>query len=101
MHSNVADVTDVSIEVTSNAQEIIYRLKKLGVTQAKIAADLAVAPSVINNVIHNRATSFVVASYIANMLKSDLHALWPDRYRFKPRQGKSAKQHKESNDLSN
>jgi Ner family transcriptional regulator len=68
-----------------DALEINYRLRRLGTSQAEIARELGVSQSVVGNVINNRITAFDVASHIAKLLEMDLEALWPERYRFKPR----------------
>ncbi|MGB8517263.1 MAG: helix-turn-helix domain-containing protein [Gallionella sp.] len=57
----------------------------VGKSQAQLARELGVSGGVINNVIHDRITSFAVATYIANLLNSKVDELWPDRYVFKPR----------------
>lgn len=68
-----------------DAIEISYRLRRLGLTQARIAHALGVAPSVVSNTIRGRTTSHRVACYIAGLLGDDLCQLWPGRYEFKPR----------------
>lgn len=68
-----------------DALEISYRLKRLGLTQSKLATELEVSPSLISNVIHDRVSCFHVADRIAQLLQQDVHALWPERYVFKPR----------------
>ena len=65
--------------------EIVYRLKRLGLCQADIARTLGVSASVVGNVIHDRITSFGVASHVATLLGSYAADLWPQRYTFKPR----------------
>ena len=65
--------------------EIVYRLKRLGMCQADIARALGVSASVVGNVIHDRITSFGVASHVATLLGSSAAELWPQRYTFKPR----------------
>ncbi len=69
-----------------DALDITYELRKRGKTQAQIAADLDVSHATVNNTIHNRTTSFVVAKHIATLLGKSVEALFPDRYKFKPRQ---------------
>lgn len=68
-----------------DALDINYRLKRLGKTQAQIARELGVRQGVVNNVIHDRVTAHGVANYIAELLDMPIEALWPERYRFKPR----------------
>lgn len=65
--------------------EIVYRLKRQGLCQADIARTLGVSASVVGNVIHDRITSFGVASHVAALLGSSAADLWPQRYTFKPR----------------
>lgn len=65
--------------------EIIYRLRRLGKSQAQIARDLGISGAVVNNVIHGRITAFAVASHIASLLGSTVEEMWPGRYTFKPR----------------
>lgn len=69
-----------------DALDITYELRKRGKTQAQIAAELDVSHATVNNTIHNRTTSFAVAEHIANLLGKSVEALFPDRYKFKPRQ---------------
>ena len=83
--TNITDPTPSSSLNEPDAQSIIYRLKRLGLTQAGLAKRLAVRPSTINNVIHSRATCFPVATHIAELLGTNVHMLWPNRYVFKPR----------------
>lgn len=82
--ANITDSTP-SGSAEPDAISIIFRLKRLGLTQAQLAQDLAVSPSTINNVIHSRATCFPVAFRIAQLLETNIHELWPNRYVFKPR----------------
>lgn len=48
--------------------EIIYRLKKVKMTQAKLAIELSVSPSQINNVIKGRVKSLRIAKYISSLI---------------------------------
>lgn len=68
-----------------DAVEIIYRLRRLGKSQAQIARDLGVTGGVVNNVIHDRITAYAVASHIAGLLTCRVEELWPTRYTFKAR----------------
>lgn len=68
-----------------DAIEITYRLKRLGKTQSQIGRELGVGQGVVNNVIHNRATAYSVARYIAALLECEVGDLWPERYCFRPR----------------
>lgn len=83
--ANITDSKTAGSLNESDAQSIIYRLKRIGLTQTKLAQDLHVRPSTINNVIHSRATCFPVAMHIAGLLEVNVHALWPNRYVFKAR----------------
>lgn len=91
MTNNVSDITYVSSLQAPDSLDIIFRLKRLGLTQTKLAADLSVTPSIINNVIHGRATCFSVANHIAVLLDTTVQTLWPDRYVFKPRASRTTK----------
>lgn len=68
-----------------DAIEIIYRLRRLGITQARLARELGVSGGVVNNVIHGRITAHSVANYIAALLGCQIGEIWPERYTFKPR----------------
>ena len=83
--ANITDSTLYSSLNEPDAQSIIYRLKRMGLSQAQLAQDLEVRPSTVNNVIQSRATCFPVALHIAGLLGSTVHELWPNRYVFKPR----------------
>lgn len=85
MHSTITEINQESSFLAVDAIEIIFKLKKMGLTQSKIARTLGVNPSIISNVIHSRATCFPVATHIAELLGADIHMLWPNRYVFKPR----------------
>ncbi|MBK7847569.1 MAG: helix-turn-helix domain-containing protein [Zoogloea sp.] len=74
-----------SLRSVMDAVEIIYRLRRLGKSQAQIARDLGVTGGVVNNVIHDRITAYEVASHIAGLLTCRIEELWPARYTFKPR----------------
>jgi lambda repressor-like predicted transcriptional regulator len=68
-----------------NPIEIIYELKKLGISQIAIACELEVATGVVGNVIHGRITAHQIACHIANLLGKSIHELWPGKYVFKSR----------------
>ncbi len=68
-----------------DAVRIIYLLRCLGKSQTALARELDVSAGVVNNVIHDRITSYAVASHIAELLGSKADELWPGRYVFKPR----------------
>lgn len=85
MTSTVADFTGPCSSRPLDAVEINYRLKRLGWSQARLAAALAVSPGIVNNVIHGRATCYSVAFHIAQLLGVTVQELWPERYVFKPR----------------
>lgn len=67
------------------AIDIIYQLQRLKMSQAKLARELGVSSSVVNNVIHGRATAHTVAAHIASLLGHSVDALWPNQYTFKSR----------------
>lgn len=69
----------------TSGTEISYRLKVQGWTQAALAKKLGVSPGMVNNVVHNRVTSHMVAKHIAMLLQEPMEALWPGRYQYKPR----------------
>lgn len=48
--------------------EIQYRLRRIGKTQAQIARELKLTQGQIGNVIHGRATSKRVITYIASLI---------------------------------
>lgn len=75
--------------------DIVYRLRRLGISQADIARNVGVSASVVGNVIHDRITSFGIASHVATLLGSSAGDLWPQRYTFKPR-GRSPRRRGES-----
>lgn len=85
MHSTITEINQESSFCEVDAIEINFRLKKMGLSQSKIARALGVNPSIISNVIHSRATCFPVATHIAELLGTNVHMLWPNRYVFKPR----------------
>ncbi len=67
------------------AYEIVFQLRKHGVTQSDIAKELNVTYSSVSNVIHGRATSFRIAVRLAAQIGRTVQELWPGRYEFKPR----------------
>lgn len=66
--------------------EIIFELKKVRLSQADVARALNVSHTLVNNVIHNRRTCHRVAVFIAVKINKPIESIWPDRYRFKPRE---------------
>jgi len=64
--------------------ELIYRIRRAGHTQVSLARKLGVSRAVVNDVVHNRSSSQRVASYIAELVGTDIHRLWPDRYKGPP-----------------
>ena len=68
-----------------DAIDIIYRLRRIGKSQAQLARDMGVSTGVVNNVIHNRITAHEVAKHIATLLGIPVAEVWPGRYTFKPR----------------
>lgn len=85
MTNNLPEVTSSSTSNAPDSLDIIFKLKRLGFTQSRLAVDLSVTPSIVNNVIHDRATCFSVANHIAELLETRVQDLWPNRYVFKPR----------------
>jgi len=65
--------------------EIAFELRQHGLRQADVAMRLGVAHASVNNVIHRRATSYRIASYIAGVLNREVNVLWPGQYESKPR----------------
>lgn len=76
----------MSPQLTMDAVEINYRLRRLGKTQAQIAREVGVSGGVVSNVIHGRITAYAVAQHIADLLGLRIEDIWPERYIFKPRQ---------------
>jgi lambda repressor-like predicted transcriptional regulator len=68
-----------------DAIDIIYRLRRIGKSQAQLARELGVSSGVVNNVIHDRITAHEVAKHIASLLGIPVTEVWPRRYIFKPR----------------
>lgn len=48
--------------------EVLYKLRLAGKTQAQVARELDISLGQVGNVIHGRATSRRVASYIAALI---------------------------------
>jgi lambda repressor-like predicted transcriptional regulator len=82
----------MSPQLTMDAVEINYRLRRLGKTQAQIAREVGVSGGVVSNVIHGRITAYAVAQHIAGLLGLRIEDIWPERYIFKPRQRQSHKE---------
>lgn len=82
----------MSPQLTMDAVEINYRLRRVGKTQAQIAREVGVSGGVVSNVIHGRITAYAVAQHIAGLLGLRIEELWPERYIFKPRQRQSHKE---------
>lgn len=82
----------MSPQLTMDAVEINYRLRRLGKTQAQIAREVGVSGGVVSNVIHGRITAHAVAQHIAGTLGLRIEELWPERYIFKPRERQSQKE---------
>jgi Ner family transcriptional regulator len=83
--SIASHATSVTYSDEMDALEIIYRLKRLGVSQADIARQLQVSQAVVSNTIHSRVTCYRVAAHVAGLLGETAQTLWPDRYCFRPR----------------
>ena len=82
----------MSPQLTMDAVEINYRLRRLGKTQAQIAREVGVSGGVVSNVIHGRITAYAVAQHIAGLLGLRIEDIWPERYIFKPRQRQNHKE---------
>lgn len=67
------------------AAEINFRLSKIGYKQSDVAKELKCSQSIVNNVIHNRSTSYSVAKFISDLISEPIEVLFPGRYIFKPR----------------
>ncbi len=65
--------------------DIICALTKAGYSQQKIATQLKVDRTLVNNVIHRRLTSYNVASYISAITDLPMSRMWPDGRYSKPR----------------
>lgn len=61
--------------------ELIYRMKRAGYTQVDLARELCITRSVVNDVVHGRKSALRVATFIANVIGSNIDVLWPGRYR--------------------
>ncbi len=73
------------VKANLSALEINYALNKCGVNQATIARLLSVSPSTVSSVVHGKVSSYIVAEFIAETLKTSVDQLWPNQYVFKPR----------------
>lgn len=60
--------------------EIIYELKRAGISQQRLAVDLSVSHGAINNVIHGRSTCRHIAEQIAARIGKHCDEIWPGRY---------------------
>jgi lambda repressor-like predicted transcriptional regulator len=61
-------------------EDIKAALRKMRVSQHKIAKALNVAPSSVYNVIHGGCKSERIAKYISDLVGVDRSELWPGRY---------------------
>lgn len=68
-----------------DAAEINFRLSKAGYKQSDIAKELSCSQSIVNNVIHNRSSSYNVAKFISRLISKPIDEVFPERYIFKPR----------------
>jgi Ner family transcriptional regulator len=68
-----------------DAAEINFKLSKVGYKQSDIAKELKCSQSLVNNVIHNRSSSYSVAKFISTLISEPIEMLFPERYIFKPR----------------
>ncbi len=60
--------------------DVIYRLKRAGYSQVRLARELGVTRGVVNDVIHGRGPSLRVAARIAAVIGEDIESIWPGRY---------------------
>ena len=67
-----------------NALDIIYAMSKAGHPPCSAARALGVSRSMVSQVIHGKATSYNVASYIASVTNTPLSRLWTDGRYSKP-----------------
>ena len=65
--------------------EINFRIKQAGYRQCDIASKLECSQSMVNNVIHNRASCYGVAKFISELISEPMDEIFPGRYIFKPR----------------
>ncbi|HFE31890.1 MAG TPA: hypothetical protein ENJ17_01115 [Gammaproteobacteria bacterium] len=66
--------------------DIIAALQKAGYSQTRLAEQMGVYKTAINNVIHGRGTSHDIATTIATITKIPMNRMWPDgRYNKPPR----------------
>jgi Ner family transcriptional regulator len=67
------------------AFEIAYELRRRGFSQADVARRLRVQHGTVSNILHGRATSYRVASFLAAVIGRGVGEIWPGRYEFRPR----------------
>lgn len=60
--------------------DVVYRLKRAGYSQVRLARELGVTRAVVNDVIHGRGPSLRVAARIATVIGEDIEFIWPGRY---------------------
>lgn len=60
--------------------DLIYRLKREGYSQARLAQELGVKRAVVNDVVHGRAASYRIATHIATVIGEEVECIWPGRY---------------------
>lgn len=63
-----------------DAIDLIYRLKRAGYSQVRVAQELGVKRAVVNDVVHGRAASLRVAAHIATVIGEEVEDIWPGRY---------------------
>lgn len=59
--------------------DILAAMTKADNPPSKVARDLEVSPSAVSQVIHGKANSYDIASYIAAVTNIPLNKLWPDK----------------------
>ncbi|PLC48315.1 DNA-binding protein [Pollutimonas subterranea] len=60
--------------------DLIYRLKRAGYSQVRLAQELGVKRAVVNDVVHGRGASQRVATHIATVIGEEVERIWPGRY---------------------
>ena len=65
--------------------DIVASLRKLGLTNRKIAETLECSPTAIRLVINNTQQSKRIADYIAQLIGKKTNDIWPGVYNYKAR----------------
>ena len=61
-----------------NPYDIVASIRKAGYSQADVANETDVSPSVVNRVINGKLVSYNVASFIAIITDIPIDQLWPE-----------------------